>query len=56
VRGAGVRPCVPPMGGGPVGVDGSVGIFETRRWERLDFAEADAEERGNLKFEFSDFK
>jgi len=56
VRAEVVRSSVQPIGGGPVGVDGSVGIFETRRWERLDFAEADAEERGNLKFEFSDFK
>ena len=56
VRAEVVRSSVQPIGGGPVGVDGSVGIFETRRWGRLDFAEADAEERGNLKFEFSDFK
>ena len=56
VRAEVVRSSVQPIGGGAVGVDGSVGIFETRRWERLDFAEADAEERGNLKFEFSDFK
>jgi hypothetical protein len=38
-------------------VDGSVGIFETRRWERLDFAEADARRGGgNFKFEISDLK
>jgi hypothetical protein len=44
---------VQAIGGGVVGMDGDVGIFETAT---CDFIDTEKEDKGNFKFEISDFK
>ena len=51
VRAEVVRSSVQPIGGGVVGVDGSVGIFERRRWG-AGFCRGDADEGGRSNFKF----
>jgi recombination protein RecA len=57
VRAEVVRSSVQPIGGGAVGVDGSVGVFETEAMGKAgDFFETAKECKCNFKFKISDFK